>query len=364
MYRGSDSVFRISLSGIAIIFIFFLLVVFGWMFSDANQQRKEALERLTQRQQEDSLPLAREALANARQELSDQLRGSGKNLEQIDEIIAKLTDKAAVETEVAALKARVQELNARLEGLTEVREIIAQAGKSPSLNGATEEELLSALELRARLEQQILASGRVTQRELSDNEVSAQATAALNFRAQVEARLERELGLTIAPGQEATWAQWLVDTRMARLPPGLSVTQGNARARDRTPAPADGGQVVSLPTRLGPQHSNDSTPCWVDRAGDPQFLLTIELRPRDVAVTPAWPPAREQEARAIDGIDRLLVKSLAYKTFYDRIKPVGKHSGNQCRYAVRVKENMRSGELSERAYRQIDPLFYVVVLPR
>ena len=56
MYRGSDSVFRLSLSGIAFIFIFLLLIVFGGMYANADLERKEAVERLEQRQREVASP--------------------------------------------------------------------------------------------------------------------------------------------------------------------------------------------------------------------------------------------------------------------------------------------------------------------
>ena len=158
MYRGSDSVFRLSLTGTVFIFVLFLLVVFGWMYADADMARTEALARLGKRQQEDALPQAREAFESARQALRAQLEVAGANA---DVVIRRLLDRSEAEVEVAALKARVQDLNAQLMGLSEIRKILTLADKSATLNGATEDALLSALELRARLVQKIRAASPV-----------------------------------------------------------------------------------------------------------------------------------------------------------------------------------------------------------
>ncbi|MDR1062663.1 MAG: hypothetical protein LBL48_01795 [Azoarcus sp.] len=386
MYRGSDSVFRLSLIGTAFIFILFLLVVFGWMYADADISRTEALARLDKRQQENALPLARDAFESASRELQTQLAATGVNA---DEVIQRLLDKTAAEAEAAALKARVQELNTQLAGLTEVRDVLALAGKSSTLSGTTEEELLSALELRMRLKEKILALSAASDNELTDNEISAQALMALELLRQIETRLEQELGQPLAPGQETVWAKWLVETRLSPMPDSGNANnappQPETNARNNppvvsaptpvvsTPAPVPtparsqpaGVDLASLPTRLGTHNTITAPPCWVDRTGDAQFLLMLELRPGGVHIAPAWPPEREAEARAIPGIERLLSRSqIPYNNLDDRIRPVAQHSGKQCHYTIQVRERLRDAMRSERVHQQLETLFNLTHLPR
>ncbi|MDR0701722.1 MAG: hypothetical protein LBF61_04810 [Azoarcus sp.] len=382
MYRGSDNVFRLSLVGTAFIFILFLLVVFGWMYADADISRTEALARLGKRQEENVLPMAREALDSARRELQAQLTAAGANA---DEVIQRLLDKTAAEAEVAALKTRVQELNTQLAGMSEVQNVLTLAGKSSTLSGATEEAMLSALELRSRLKQKILALSGQPERELTDSEISTQALMALELLRQIETRLEQELGQPLAPGQETVWAKWLVETRLSPLPDAKNANnplprpETNARNNASavpppvpTPAPATparsrpgGVDPAPLPARQGTQNTITAPPCWVDRTGTAQPLLTLELRPGGVHITPAWPAARETEARAIPGIERLLSRNpTPYNNLKERIQPVAQHSGMQCHYTIRVIEKLRDAMKSERVHQQLEALFNLTHLPR
>jgi hypothetical protein len=374
-----------------------LLVVFGWMYADADISRTEALARLDKRQQENALPLAHEAFESARRELQTQLAATGVNA---DEAIQRLLDKTKAEAETAALKARVQELNTRLAGLAEVQDVLALAGKSSTLNGATEETMLSALELRSQLKQKILAlssaSEQSGQRELTDSEISTQALMALELLRQIETRLEQELGQPLAPGQETVWAKWLIETRLSPLPDSGNAnaappqpaapetrTRNNAAAAPPPaapvpvppPAPApvsasarpqpDNADPVPQPISLGAQNTITAPPCWVDVAGNTQLLLTFELRSGTVQATPAWPPEREAEARAIPGIERLLARSpIPYKNLHDLIQPVAQHSGKQCHYTIQVREKLRDAMRSERVHQQLEALFNLTHLPR
>ncbi|MDR2093269.1 MAG: hypothetical protein LBP58_08155 [Azoarcus sp.] len=382
MYRGSDSVFRLSLVGTAFIFILFLLVVFGWMYADADISRTEALARLDKRQEETLHPMAREALESARRELQTQLTAAGTNA---DEVIQRLLDKTAAEAEVATLKTRVQELNAQVAGMSEVRNVLAQAGKSATLNGTTEEAMLSALELRTRLKQKILALTGQADRELTDNEIAAQSLLALELLRQIEEQLEKELGQALAPGQETVWAKWLVETRLTPLPDAASspAPRPETNVRNNTPAAAppappapppaptpparsrSGGiDSASLAARMGTQNTITAPPCWVDRTGNAQVLLTLELRAGGVHITSAWPPAREAEARAIPGIERLLSKTIPYNKLKESVQPVAQHSGMQCHYTVQVRERIRNAMQSERTHQQLEALFNLTHPPR
>jgi len=372
MYRGSDSVFRISLTGIAFIFFFFLLVVLGWSSHDARSERDVAVKERNLLQAKNDDPQLLAAFEAASQELRAQLASSGANA---DDVIKRLTDKARAERDLANARALAKSLQSQVNGLTDVKETLTKAG------GGANESVFSALALRARLEGEVRSvTGGDAATRIGDEEILAQTLAAFEFRRDLERRLQQKLGgQVVVAGQEAAWMGWLIDGSNATTAPGGAKTSASsARSTEAAPRAALSEQAVqaavgeappvdiaSLPTRYGPQTGGGSSPCWVDtRTNEVAFLLTIELRRNDVVVKRAWPDDFNAIVQGIPGLAGLLDRPLSHDEFRRLIAPVAKHSGEQCQYAVQVRENMRSGRDAERAYRQLEPLFHVVQLPR
>jgi len=373
MYRSGDSVFRLSQLGIAFILICFLLIVFSRMYTDADVARTEALARLSQLQQSSTQPLAQQAFESTQQELQAQLSAAGADPKKV---IHDLLDKAKIETELATEKKRVQELGAQLTGLAEARKILTQAGKTPVLDGASAEILVSALELRARLEQELLPMSDLPENKLTDSEITSRALAAISFKRNIETLVERELGLPLVQGQEPAWERWLVtNLPLFKSPQDISATSG-AGERNNLSVSAAGNddiallraQINFLRTRLEIHGDKITPPCWFDNTGRPQFLLTIELlpvRPENVVVTAAWPPARETSALAIPGIKQLLARSqISYSAFKERANNIAQSTGKQCHHSVQVKDNLTSGMRSEKIHQELETFFYLVDLPR
>ncbi|MCL1825155.1 MAG: hypothetical protein FWG26_04305 [Betaproteobacteria bacterium] len=373
MYRGNDSVFRFSLIGIAFIFIFFLLIVFSRMYTDTSMVRTETLVRLDQ-QQEGALPLAQqEAFEVARQELQDQLSEEGINA---NEVIRALLDKAKMETELATAKKRIQELGAQLMGLNEARKVLTQTSRTPVLDGTSAELLVSALELHARLEQEFLSTTPSADK-LTDSEIISRALAAVYFKRNIETLVERELGLPLVPGQDPAWEQWLLtDSQSFKSLLAESATSraiGGGSASRAT----DGGnsalraQIAFLRARLEGHGDRATPPCWFDSAGRAQLLLSIELSlPRsgstninnvNVTVKPAWPPGRENSARAIPGIKQINSNQpYTYANFKEELAHnIAQHGGQQCRYSVQVSDKLRRGMLSEKIHKDLETFFHL-----
>ena len=209
MYRGNDSVFRLSLTGIAFIFVFFLLVVLGWSHQDANLERDLAQASLARRADD---PQTLRALEDASRELRAQLADGGVNPE---EAVKKLTDKVRAERDVAESTEEIKNLRAQLNSLADIKALLAKTGKSV---GIVDEALFSALELRARLKDKIFGTdGRSGAGAGGDEEILAQTLAALDFRRDLEARLSKKLGgQVVVAGREAQWVQWLVNGAIQR----------------------------------------------------------------------------------------------------------------------------------------------------
>lgn len=303
MYRGSDSVFRLSLVGIAFILMFFLLIVFGRMYYEAR--------------------------AGVQDKKTDGDTSGGKTQSEL------------------ALKQQVQELRAQVKLLT-------QADKSPVLSGTKGETILSALELRTRLEQKLSPGGTA----LNDNDIASQALGAIDFKRGAFTRLESELGISLTPGQEASLIHHVVDTQ---LKPAMQATHADDTRASGTEVLR--AQINLLSARLEAQGDTFKLPCWFDEAGKVQFLLNIELqRNGRVVVTRAWPTARNADARAIRDLDNLLAQGNAvpYNTFIANARQLAQRNG-QCHYSVQVKDQLRNGKRSEDIHQEIETVFH---LPR
>jgi hypothetical protein len=351
MYKGNEVVFRLSLTEIAFIFAFILLVVLGGMLSEAELARTEAQTRLDSEARPEAPAITSEDFESLRHELQTQLAETGANA---DDVIRRMLDSSKATAQIAALNARVHDLNAKLTALNGIKEFLSQAGKTPSLNGVTEEALISSLELRALLDQKIRTAttaetGQAAARRLNERDVSAQAMMAIEFWYQLRTVLEKEFGQELVPGQESKWAQWLVE---GQAPKSLTDKESVLLR----------AHLAYLRSRLETHGDNAALPCWFDDSGRVQFLFTIELRPGNVIVTPAWPPEREADARAVAGIDPLLRQSgpIPYDRFTERARNIMQRNKGQCLYSVQVKDTIRSGLRSERVHQQLETFFHTV----
>lgn len=364
MYKGSDSVFRLSLIGIAFILIFFLLIMFSRMYASADIARTEAVARLGQQQETALFQASQQAFESARQELQPLLQEGGMDT---DKVIQGLLDKAKVEAELATEKKRVQELNTQIMGLAEAEKALTQASRLPVLDGASAETLVSALELRARMERELLAAASQGASKLPDNEITSRALAAIRFKRNIETLVESELGLPLIPGQEAAWEQWLIaDSQLFKSTlDGLGTkTAAGENAIDATDSTLR-GQLAFLRARLELHNDKALPPCWFDDASRVQYLLEIELRPGNVITKSAWPSEREASAKSIPGITRLLTRDpQPYPAFMERIRAIARHGGQQCRYSVQVKDSIRSGMRSEKIHQELEQFLHLVDLPR
>lgn len=360
MHQRNDSVFQLSLTEIAFTLVFILLILLGWMYFDADQQRREALTRL---EEVEALPYAQEAFESVSSALRRQLEDAGVDA---NEVIQRLLEDSRASANNAALRAQIDDLNAQLTALTEVKAVLAQAGESTSGKGA-EAALVSALELRARLEEKILAtaedptpseeqvqrtSSSPPRRTLTDQEITKKAVAALELHQRLDQELREQLAKPLKPGQEAVIAKSLVE----------------ALKSDRAKENADlRGQLAFLKAKLEARGGRDYPPCWADEVtGKVQFLFTIEVQPDGVAVVSAWPPARESDALALPGIKDVLAQSThSYAAFRERVRGIFQQSEQrQCRHYVQLRSVIPDAVESDRARLRVESYFYKIELPR
>ncbi|RYF46717.1 MAG: hypothetical protein EOO27_38815 [Comamonadaceae bacterium] len=124
--------------------------------------------------------------------------------------------------------------------------------------------------------------------------------------------------------------------------------------------------MAFLKNRLEARGGRDFPPCWADENGKVEFLFQIELKPDSVAVTQAWPPRRETDARALPGIGDVLDTSPhGTAGFISRVAGIfAKSQTLQCRHYVQLRSAIADAVQSDRARLMVENYFYKTELRR
>jgi hypothetical protein len=129
--RGrADQVYQLTLTELAFIVIFLILLLAGWMSvkterekEAAVRQREEALSRLAELAKDNGaaarLEHLHESLRRAEQDIRQLLAGQG--IAHPDDIVSELVKKGRAEAENWRLQQRIEDLDAQLSALEEIR---------------------------------------------------------------------------------------------------------------------------------------------------------------------------------------------------------------------------------------------------
>ncbi|MCU7959463.1 MAG: hypothetical protein KZQ58_05575 [gamma proteobacterium symbiont of Bathyaustriella thionipta] len=122
------------------------------------------------------------------------------------------------------------------------------------------------------------------------------------------------------------------------------------------------GQLVYLQKSLQACTGGvDHPPCWADsQDGSIQYLYHIQLHQQGFSVTPAWPPERAADVKAMPGALALAGQTLSIERFKKMAQPVFHWSQQQgCRHFVQVKDD---ADTSKQAFKDnllaIESVFY------
>jgi predicted Rdx family selenoprotein len=396
--RRSDQVFQLSLTEIAFTICFILLLLLGYLVFKEQTERKAAEEALAMVK---SFKGAKDALDTAKQELAGALRASGSS--NPDDVITRLIAASAAKAERDRLRKRVEDLEAQLTALTELQKLIANA-TSDSKQDVIAEEVASALALQEHVRRALddesedqavgqstpgrsskavessatkSASGASgartdatespTQRPLSAREKEERARHALsNVRDAILAaktlkqQLQEQLGKDLKPGQEKATVREVVTA--AKNYGELAKSGGNLLSMRKENSDLR-GQVAFLKNRLDSRGGRDYPPCWADENGKVEFLFAIELKQDAITLSPAWPPRREADAKALAGIAEVLAQTSTYADFRNRVAGIFGWSRKQdpeCRHYVQLKSSIADAVQSDRARLLVENYFYKV----
>lgn len=210
----------------------------------------------------------------------------------------------------------------------------------------------------------ILAQREAAKSRQRDRETLDRVKQAIAAAGELRNRAKSRLDMDVKPGQEAQAVREIVDVAKNYKDLGKSgvspdvVKKENADLR---------GQVAFLKNRLDARGGRDYPPCWADeKSGKVEFLFTIELRPDNVSVVPAWPPGREADARALPGIANVLSGSPhSNSSFVSHIQEIfGKSQALQCRHYVQLKSVIPDAVQSDRARLMVEYYFYKTEMRR
>lgn len=326
-----DPIYQLTLTELAFVVIFLILLLTGWMVVKSDEDKTTALaerdaalaraaELAAHIESPEQMEQLRQALEQAKTDILNTLDRHG--VAHPDDVLSKLVENSQAAAENQRLKQRIADLDAQLSALAEIQNAIAAAqasGDSAAARDQARNEALSALSFKRALEQ---AAGEPVPRHREQETAEAYAQA-------------RQQAKAAAGGQGA---------------PDLARENQDLR-----------GQVAWMQQRLEAHGGRDYPPCWADAAtGKPQYLLSIVIQEGGLGIAPVWPPEREADAARLPGIDGLVnAGMLSLSAFQARARPLDQDSrARNCRHYVRLLNRARSLESFNRSRYAVEEFFY------
>lgn len=345
--QRSDQVFQLSLSEIAFTVAFLLLLLLGYVIHLEQKERTRVEKELASR---DSAQELARALESARGQVEGALQRGG--VADMEEVITKLVAAETARLEREQLKRRVEELDQQLTALIELQKL-QQSGQAPE----AAERVALALATYQELEKAVPA--RPSQNERSRTVDVTRLKEDLAISAELRKQIERHFGKSQAPNDIVVGLDPLIAAAkqsMATSPTGKAgvetLTKENSDLR---------GQLENYKRRLEARGGRDYPPCWADLTGVPQFLFNVDIRPDSIVIREGWSPSREQDARALPGVDRMLANPLTHGEFTAAAQGIldwSKRQNPECRHYVRLSNSMTDAVQSDRTRLMVENFFY------
>ena len=363
--RSNDQVFQLSLTEIAFVIVFLLLLLLGWMVFDAERDRSRALDPTHKLADARALIAAAE---RARIDLDDVVRQSG-TADRAD-VISRLIEREKLSAVNAALRSRIEELDRTLSTLTEIRNAIAaEKAKNGRATDELRRDVLTGLAMAAAVRQSLVEGrarqergGGAAQHVVSRESLLAEARSAIALKAAIERRLRTELDRRLDAGTEAAVAAELVAA-------ARSLSSHHGTAQDFRLAQKENkdlrGQIAFLTSRPGGKGGRDYPPCWAEEStGKLQYLFAIDIRNEGLTIRAAWTEARDADAKLLPGITALLAHSpMTLTEFNAAMHGIDQSSKTKkCRHYVLLRNHVRDLEVFNRYRYAVESYFYKLEL--
>lgn len=364
MTRRNDQVFQLSLAEIAFILVFILLLLLGYLVFREQTAKEEAEAALAKTQ---GVEASAEALKLAKLELVQVLEGAGASKASLDDTISRLTAVQELRGERDRLKKQVDDLDAKLSAMTELQKTLEAALES-SKQDAVMADVVSALTLQAKVREELAATdtsksaagsnGDKKVKPADTQKMLEQVRHAITTTSLLRVSLQKQLDQTLTPGQEAKTIDSVVGAAKAHA--AMAKASGTLDAARKENSDLR-GQVAYFKRRLEARGGRDYPPCWATESGSPEYIFSLELTPTGVLVKPSWPTHRENDARALPGIDAAMQSPVTMDAFVKNIQGIfgaSKAADPQCRHYVFLKSTIVEAAASDRARLTVENYFY------
>lgn len=340
MSAKNDQIFQLSLTEIAFMLTFLLMLVLGLMVVSAQKDNKDLREQL---QSVEQLEQKQSALAQARDYLMQKLGSIGA--QNPDDVISKLVKDAEAQAETERLKVLLDEKNRTLTSMIELEKVLAQMSKDSEESKA---HVQTSLAMMSKLGERLgpAASSQDITDEL-DRMIEASNLVAGQAPKEVDQNLVDQAKAVTAD------AKAYQELKQNKLNP-VELKRENTNLR---------GQMMYLQNKLDARGGMDFPPCWADEVtGRTQLLFSLVLRDETLMVSPGWPESRNQDAAELPNIEHILSKpDVHYSEFIESVRPIFALSKQQaCRHFVLIDNTITDAVQSDRKRLMIEGSFYKI----
>lgn len=342
MSEKNDRVFQLSLTEIAFLLVFLLMLLLGYMIFKLGEDLADTQKQLATGA---NIAAQQEALEAAKAKFKEELQNVGNP--NPDDIISKLVSQADLIQERQALRAKVMNLDAQISALTEVKALlskVAKAEQEPTL----QQEIQQALAMKQAITEAM---------PLGQDQSVTELIRATKLGNEIVTRMQQQ-GQQLTVGAETKLAE---DLMLAYKDMGQTSTMGLPQIQKEN---ADlRGQVAYLQGKLDARGGRDYPPCWAnEHTGKVEFIFDIMMSTDGLTVSPAWPESRTDDALAFPTTSQLISPEKHPLSEFIRLaQPIFADSkAKNCRHYVVLRSNIADTATFNRYRYNVENLFYKV----
>lgn len=312
--RRNEGIFQLSLTEIAFMLIFILLILLGMMYFNLVKEK--------------------EKLQLENQIIEQVVRQMNLKKDDPEALISHLKEMIKNQAEITALKQKLQDQEALLTRLTEV--FGEQAVNSPEFKA----KLLALAALDKTMNETANRLG-IAESEMPNY---LQQSLQLNQALQNAMNLPNDL-------LQKEREQILKETVQKLNDPN---TKENLDLQ---------GQVAYLRKRLASQGGRDLPPCWAGEDGSIEYLFRMDILRNGIKVTPVWSEKRAQDVAEIPNAQKLANQTFSRTQFQQLAYPIAEYSKmQQCRHYVMIKNHVSDIRTFNNYRYAIENVFYKLEL--
>ncbi|ARV17646.1 hypothetical protein AEP_00686 [Curvibacter sp. AEP1-3] len=363
MASKNDQVFPVSLSEIAFILIFVLMLLLGFMIMQERKDKDDALSELANaRHAEDAVAIT-EVMNRAQEKLQNALIERGVN--NPAEVVQALVNAGEESAKHKRIQQESLDLTKKLVALEELRSQIEEAGQDKA-DKVTRERVESALELQQQIEALVSESNHSEngKSQTSDTKQLAldRVKEAIDASRELRDQAKKKLNIEVKPGGVVNLVRDVVEG--ARI--AAAMTTGKSSLATLNAENDKLKTQVAFYEKRDKLRGLDHPPCWMDKESKIEYIFNVQTTPGGFVVTPGWPSNRENDARATDGFAALMDGKgtpLSASQFQLGAKPYldyGKRQTPECRHFVFLSSSITEADRRDNARRLVNSFFYVL----